>query len=51
MTLRRADGADTVLRSRIEDLRSAGVSLMPEGLEETDQPAEMADMLAFLRRL
>jgi putative heme-binding domain-containing protein len=48
VTLRRADGSDTVLRSRIEDLRSAGVSLMPEGLEKNVPPADMADLLAFL---
>ena len=48
VTLRRADGTDTVLRSRIEDLRSAGVSLMPEGLEKNIPPDEMADLLAFL---
>ena len=48
VTLRRADGADSVLRSRVEDLRSAGVSLMPEGLERTIPPADMADLLAFL---
>jgi putative membrane-bound dehydrogenase-like protein len=48
VTLRRADGTDTVLRSRIEDLRSVGVSLMPEGLEKTIPPADMTDLLAFL---
>jgi putative heme-binding domain-containing protein len=48
VTLRRADGSDTVLRSRIEDLRSAGVSLMPEGVERTVPPDDMADLLAFL---
>jgi putative heme-binding domain-containing protein len=48
VTLRRADGTDTVLRSRIEELRSAGVSLMPEGLEQNIPPADMTDLLAFL---
>lgn len=48
VTLRRADGTDVVLRSRIEELRSAGVSLMPEGLEKTIPPTDMADLLAFL---
>jgi putative membrane-bound dehydrogenase-like protein len=50
ITLRRADGSeDTVLRADIESLRSTGLSLMPEGLEKTIAPREMADLLAFLR--
>jgi putative membrane-bound dehydrogenase-like protein len=48
LTLRRAEGADTVLRAQIDQLRSAGVSLMPEGLEARITPDEMADLLAFL---
>lgn len=40
----------TVLRNQIEELRSTGKSLMPEGLERDLTPAELADLLAFLRR-
>lgn len=48
VTLRRADGVEVVLRSRIEELRSSGVSLMPEGIEKNVSLTEMADLLAFL---
>jgi putative membrane-bound dehydrogenase-like protein len=49
--LRRAEGVeDTLLRSEIEQLRSTGQSLMPEGLEQTIGPQDMADLIAFLRR-
>jgi putative membrane-bound dehydrogenase-like protein len=50
ITLRRADGnEDTVRRSDIESLKSTGLSLMPEGLEKTIPPQDMADLFAFLR--
>jgi putative membrane-bound dehydrogenase-like protein len=49
--LRRAEGVeDTLLRSEIEQLRSTGQSLMPEGLEQTIGPQDMADLIAFLRK-
>ncbi len=49
--LRRAEGVeDTLLRSEIEQLRSTGQSLMPEGLEQTVGPQDMADLIAFLRK-
>ena len=49
--LRRAEGVeDTLLRSEIEQLRSTGQSLMPEGLEKTIGPQDMADLIAFLRK-
>ena len=49
--LRRAEGVeDILLRSEIEELRSTGQSLMPEGLEQTINSQEMADLIAFLRR-
>ena len=51
MKLRRAEGVeDTLLRSEIEELRSTGQSLMPEGLEQNINLQEMADLIAFLRR-
>jgi putative membrane-bound dehydrogenase-like protein len=49
ITIRRADGTtETILRVHIDDLRSTGLSFMPEGLEkQIDLPA-MADLLAYL---
>ena len=49
ITLRRAEGAqDFVRREQIEELRSTGKSLMPEGLEENLSEGDVADLLAFL---
>jgi putative heme-binding domain-containing protein len=49
ITLKRADNAsDTVLRIDIEQLRSTGMSLMPEGLEKQIDQAAMADLIAYL---
>jgi putative heme-binding domain-containing protein len=50
ITLRRAEGAeDVLLRSRIENIRSTGMSLMPEGLENGISFQQMADLIQFLR--
>lgn len=50
ITLRRADNAtDTVLRIDIEQLKSTGMSLMPEGMEKQIDQQSMADLLEFLR--
>jgi putative membrane-bound dehydrogenase-like protein len=50
ITLRRAENqTDTVLRQDIEEVRSTGVSLMPEGLEKTITPEQMADLISFLK--
>jgi putative membrane-bound dehydrogenase-like protein len=50
ITLRRAEGAiESVLRSQIDELKSTGLSLMPEGFEGKVTPAEMADLIAFLK--
>jgi putative membrane-bound dehydrogenase-like protein len=50
VTLRRAEGKeDRILRSQIEDLVSTGKSLMPEGLEKDIPPAQMADLIAFIK--
>lgn len=52
ITLRRADAAtDTVLRDDIEQIRSTGVSLMPEGLEENMDQQAVADLLRYLMEL
>jgi putative membrane-bound dehydrogenase-like protein len=49
ITLRRPDGtSETVLRIHIEELRSTGVSYMPEGLEKQIDVRAMADLLAYL---
>ncbi len=49
ITLRRPDGtSETILRINIEELRSTGMSFMPEGLEKTINHQEMADLIAYL---
>jgi putative heme-binding domain-containing protein len=49
LTIRQPDGREeTVLRLEVQELRSTGLSFMPEGLEkQVDVPA-MADLLAYL---
>jgi putative membrane-bound dehydrogenase-like protein len=50
ITLRRAEGqTDLILRQDIDELRSTGASLMPEGLEKTITIEQMADLIAFLK--
>jgi putative heme-binding domain-containing protein len=50
ITLARGDSqTDVVLRQDIEEVRSTGQSLMPEGLEKNISVAQMADLLAFLK--
>jgi len=52
VTLRGREAAEqTILRQNIEEIASTGKSLMPEGIEKTVSPAEMADLIAFLLRL
>jgi putative heme-binding domain-containing protein len=49
VTLKRAENAtDTVLRVDIEELRSTGQSLMPEGLEKQLDKQALADLIAYL---
>jgi putative heme-binding domain-containing protein len=49
LTLRRTGGVqETVLRQDIEEMASTNRSLMPDGLEQTVSPQEMADLIAFL---
>jgi putative heme-binding domain-containing protein len=51
MKLRRGEGVeDTLLRSEIEEIRSTGQSLMPDGLEQSINLQEMADLIAYLRQ-
>ncbi len=49
VTFRRAENmSDTVLRSEIAELRSTGMSIMPEGMEKDITPQAMADVIAYL---
>jgi putative heme-binding domain-containing protein len=51
LTLRMAEGKEQViLRKDVEDLRALPVSMMPEDLAKTVSPADLADLLAWLRR-
>ncbi len=50
VTLRRAENlTDTVLRIDIDQLKSTGLSLMPEGLERQIDKQQMADLLEYLK--
>ncbi|MBW3595956.1 MAG: c-type cytochrome [Planctomycetes bacterium] len=50
VTLRRAENAhDTVLRIDIDELRSTGQSLMPEGMEKEIDVQMMADLIAYIQ--
>ena len=52
VTLKRADGQGSeVLRAEIEELRSTGLSLMPEGMEKQLDHQAMADVIAYLLSL
>ena len=43
------DKTDTILRADIEEIRSSGLSLMPEGLEKNMTVQEVADVIRFLK--
>jgi len=50
VTLRTAAGAEeVVLRRNLAGLTASGVSLMPDGLEQTMSPAELSALLAYLK--
>ena len=50
IVIRQIDGSErSVLRSDIESLRNANVSLMPEGLEATMSPEAVSDLIAYLK--
>src|SRR5262249_50030559 len=50
VALSRGEGqTDVVLRQDIDEIRSTGQSLMPEGLEKNITVEQMADLLAFLK--
>ena len=49
ITIRRPDStSETILRVNIDELRSTGMSFMPEGLEKSINHQEMADLIAYL---
>ncbi|HLJ11566.1 MAG TPA: PVC-type heme-binding CxxCH protein [Planctomycetaceae bacterium] len=49
VTLKRQENAtDTILRGNIDELRSTGLSIMPEGLEKQLDQQAMADLIAYL---
>ena len=51
LTLIRASGeTDTILRSQIREMRTDGLSLMPEGLEQGLKAPDLADLLAYLQQ-
>jgi putative heme-binding domain-containing protein len=50
LTLRTASGAEeTILRGAVAATAAAGVSLMPDGLEQTMTRQELADLIAHLK--
>ncbi len=52
VTLKRAGGAtDVIPRNRIESIASSGLSLMPEGLELGLKPADLADLISYIRSI
>ena len=52
VTVRQIDGTSvTVQRNQIKDLRSLGMSFMPEGLEFNIDEQSMADLLAYLNSI
>ena len=52
VTLRKSDGStETMQRVNIEQMRSTGLSAMPEGLEQQVPLPAMADLLAYLNSI
>ena len=50
ITLRSANGEETILRADLVRLSSSGLSLMPEGFEGIFSPQDLADLIAFLTK-
>jgi putative heme-binding domain-containing protein len=48
---REKGGSETILKANIDEMKSTGKSLMPEGLEKTVDMQNMADLLAFLKQV
>ena len=52
VTLKRAEGVtESVLREDIEQMQSSKKSIMPEGLEKSISPQEMADLISYLMKV
>lgn len=52
IVLKRAEGVlETVPRAQIEEVRSTGQSLMPEGLENGLKPQDFADLILFIKQI
>ncbi len=52
VTLRRAESAtDSVQRSDIEQMKSTGLSIMPEGMEEAIDKQTLADIIEYLMQV
>jgi len=50
ITLRQAEGKTVlILRQEIDELKSNGISLMPEGLEKNITVEQMADLISFIK--
>ncbi len=50
VTLKQAEGKEVTLRrDEIEELRSDGVSFMPDGMEKNIPPQDMADLIGFIK--
>ncbi len=50
ITLRQKDGVETtLLRSQIQTVYASSLSMMPEDLEQTITPRQMADLIAYLK--
>jgi putative membrane-bound dehydrogenase-like protein len=50
VTLKQAEGKEiTLRRAEIDEIRSDGVSFMPDGLEKNIPPQDMADLLGFIK--
>ncbi|HXX95484.1 MAG TPA: hypothetical protein VEN81_17825, partial [Planctomycetota bacterium] len=50
ITLRRGENQqDVVLRADIEEMKSSGTSLMPDGLEKNISLEDMSHLLSFLK--
>lgn len=51
ITLRRGEGQqDVILQQDIEEIKSSGTSLMPDGLEKNIPVSSMSDLIAFIKR-
>ena len=52
IVVKRSEGAtDVIPREQIEEVKSTGVSLMPEGLEKGLTVQEIADLIAFVKSI